>query len=341
MPLITVGLVAAALTLPLPYFRERPGRVVSLGACVDVDADTATALTGDVLLMTISLLPTTPVDLVTAALDPATDVVKKQAVVPQGVDTRQYFDDQRKVFGAVADDAAAVGLRAAGLTVPVTGDGVGVLAIAPGTPAEGVLEPGDVITQIDGERIALEEDLRDAVVVAAREERALRLLVRRGERDVPITLTPAVRNGQPVIGIQPETLNRRVRLPVPVKVLSGSVGGPSGGLTVALTVYDKYLADVDLVAGRVVAGTGTIDAQGRVGPIGGVGLKVIAAERQDADVFLAPAANFEAARAALPDGSDMQIMRVATFEEARAALLDSAPAADEVEAATPAECPYS
>ena len=70
-------------------------------------------------------------------------------------------------------------------------------------------------------------------------------------------------------------------------------------MMIALSVYDQVLPGIDLARGRTVAGTGSIDEQGRVGPIGGAGLKVIAAHRKGADVFLAPAANIDAARQAL------------------------------------------
>jgi PDZ domain-containing protein len=128
-------------------------------------------------------------------------------------------------------------------------------------------------------------------------------------------------------------------LPYSVKVASGGVGGPSAGLLIALTVYDKVLAGVDLAAGRTIAGTGTIDWQGRVGPVGGAGLKVIAAAHAKADVFLVPAANAAEARASLPKGADMDIVEIKSFDQARDWLERTAQEQDG-DAPVTQTCPY-
>jgi PDZ domain-containing protein len=104
-----------------------------------------------------------------------------------------------------------------------------------------------------------------------------------------------------------------------VEVSSGHVGGPSAGLMIGLAVYD-LVDDTDMAAGRRIAGTGTLDIDGRVGPINSVELKVPAALRQGAQVFLAPASQAEAARSAVPAGSDLRVIGVDTFDDARAAL---------------------
>jgi PDZ domain-containing protein len=88
---------------------------------------------------------------------------------------------------------------------------------------------------------------------------------------------------------------------------------------IGLAVYD-LVDDTDLAAGRRIAGTGTLGLDGRVGPINSVELKVPAALRQGAQVFLAPASQAEAARSAVPAGSDLRVIAVDTFDDARAAL---------------------
>ena len=80
--------------------------------------------------------------------------------------------------------------------------------------------------------------------------------------------------------------------PIDVRIASGDVGGPSAGLMWAVGLYD-LLTPGDITAGKTVAGTGTIDTRGRVGPIGGIQDKVVAAERAGATVFLVPADNMK------------------------------------------------
>ena len=78
--------------------------------------------------------------------------------------------------------------------------------------------------------------------------------------------------------------------PFPVLITLKDTGGPSGGLIFALGVVEK-LSPEDLLKGRVVAGTGTIDKAGHVGPIGGIDDKLVAARRAGATLFLAPVGN--------------------------------------------------
>ncbi|WP_338683526.1 hypothetical protein QD712_23545 [Streptomyces acidiscabies] len=92
---------------------------------------------------------------------------------------------------------------------------------------------------------------------------------------------------------------------VKVDLKLSDVGGPSAGLLFTLGIIDKLDGDGnggDLTGGRVIAGTGTIDADGSVGAVGGVSLKTQAARRDGATVFLVPKAECSDARAELPSG---------------------------------------
>ena len=95
------------------------------------------------------------------------------------------------------------------------------------------------------------------------------------------------------------------------------IGGPSAGLMFTLGIIDK-LTDGDLTDGRFIAGTGTIDGDGKVGPIGGVLLKLITARDAGATVFLVPADNCAEAITQVPDG--LQLVKVATVTDAMTAL---------------------
>nr|WP_203610049.1 S16 family serine protease [Streptomyces sp. SID8111] len=109
---------------------------------------------------------------------------------------------------------------------------------------------------------------------------------------------------------------------IEVELKLADVGGPSAGLLFSLGIVDKLNGDGDggdLTGGRVVAGTGTIDADGKVGPVGGVPLKTQAARRDGATVFLVPKAECADARAELPRG--LRLIPVTTLEGAVDALV--------------------
>ncbi|MFI9046749.1 S16 family serine protease [Streptomyces sp. NPDC053427] len=108
---------------------------------------------------------------------------------------------------------------------------------------------------------------------------------------------------------------------IKVKLSLADVGGPSAGLMFALGITDKLAGDGkggDLTGGRTVAGTGTIDADGKVGAVGGVPLKTQAAHRDGATVFLVPEQECADARAELPKG--MRLIPVTTLDGAVKAL---------------------
>ena len=338
LPVSVLILVVAAMVVPLPLVAERPGRTLSLAACVDVEHEKASSVDGDFLLMTISVQGSTTVGAI-SALRKDVDLVPRRHVIPHGIDTNTYFRDQREEFALMADRAAAVGLSAAGLRAEVTGDGVVVVGTQPGTPADGVLEPGDLIVAVNDESIEDDTELRHAVAALSEGQAAVLDITRRGKRE-QVSLTPVLLDGRRILGVHPETENPRVELPVPVDVAAGAIGGPSAGLMIALTVYDQVLPEVDLARGRTVAGTGSIDDEGRVGPIGGAGLKVIAAARAGAEIFLAPAANYDEAVAALPRGSAMKVVSVATFGQARKALAEQPAKGSKSRRSRDQRCPY-
>jgi PDZ domain-containing protein len=96
-----------------------------------------------------------------------------------------------------------------------------------------------------------------------------------------------------------------------------NVGGPSAGLMFSLAVVDK-LTTGDLNDGKFVAGTGTISADGKVGPIGGITHKMLAAKEAGATIFLVPAENCDDAKSARED--DLQLIKVETLTQAVDAL---------------------
>jgi PDZ domain-containing protein len=115
------------------------------------------------------------------------------------------------------------------------------------------------------------------------------------------------------MGLSPSQVKVTLRL--------ADVGGPSAGLLFTLGIIDKVDGDGrggDLTGGRVIAGTGTIDASGRVGAVGGVPLKEQAARRDGATVFLVPRAECADATAQLPQG--LKLVPVTTLDSALSSL---------------------
>ena len=128
----------------------------------------------------------------------------------------------------------------------------------------------------------------------------MRATVLRGAEELTLTLPTlasqeAGREGTAMLGI---TIQDELEFDddaVPVEIRSGSIFGPSAGLMFTLQIIDQLTPGglTDLV----VAGTGTIEPDGRVGRIGGVQQKVYTAEAAGADLMFVPRGNYEEAAA--------------------------------------------
>lgn len=317
---VVVVLVATwfVTSIRLPLIVLSPGLALPVGERVEFPTRSEDELSGLLLLTTVRISQPNSLEALGAWLDDDSDVIRRERVIPEGVNAEEYFRGQSEVFEQSGQLAAAAGLRAAGEDVSVSGAGAQVLVVAPDAPAAGVLRPGDVITAAGGRPVSVAPELV-AAVARRKIGEELTLTVRRDGmiRNVDVTLGRFGQQPGPALGIAIGTVDFDIRLPFPVDVDAGDIGGPSAGLLIALTVYD--LADEgDLTAGRVIAGTGTIDAQGNVGPVGGVEQKIEAALDADARIFLAPPDEVEQARVAAAER--LEILEVATLQEAIAAL---------------------
>lgn len=313
----TAAIVAAAVAVPMPFLAVAPGDALPVPPRVSLGVP-ADPVDGNLLLVAVRVYDVSAVGFVAAWLDDDVDLTARVAVIPTGVDEQEYTQAQRNLFEESVQIAAAVGLRRAGFPVEVSGGGAQVAAVVPGSPADGKLGTGDVIVAIDGQPVRLASDLSRATARASAGDEVTLDVVRDGERrEVRVELAKISERDRPAIGVALRSLQLDVRLPFTVEVDQGDVGGPSGGLMLALSIYD--LTDpTDLAKGRTIAGTGTIDLEGRIGPVGGVPQKVETARRAGATLFLVPAAEADEARAAA-DGA-LEIAPVETFDDALAVL---------------------
>jgi len=318
----SVAIVAvAALTVPMPYVEYLPGAATEIAPLVAIAGIETTELDGETALLTVRLTRQPLTSLVLVALDRDRSVLPAARIYPQNVDRQDHLAQERTRFARQFDIAAAVGARAAGVPVEVTTEVV-VLEVVSDGPSAGVLTPGDVVIAVDGTPLRSGAELAQRIEGSSAERPVVLRIHRRGdsdlERDVTLVPTSLTAGGPPRLGILVQTAVDELRMPIDIELTPGlRIGGPSAGLMIGLTVYD-LLADENLLAGRRVAGTGTLDVDGRVGPVGGVREKVLAALRDGYDLVLVPAGSRpEAERAA--DGR-IPVIEVATLEEALAAL---------------------
>jgi PDZ domain-containing protein len=309
-------LVAGAALYHPPYVVIAPGEAADAAADIRIDGVAVTPVNGRYLLTSVRLSQPSALRVLVAALRPDREVLRVSEVVPRGVDPDQYAERQRDVFTESQMLAAVAAARSQGLPVSMRGTGVRVVDLLRGSPSADALEVGDVIVAVDGQPVT--DAARLAETVSSRPAGTrFRLTLERGserlEREVTTARLPQLSGGLG-LGISIDTRGLDVDLPFEVSFARRDVGGPSAGLAYALAIADM-LAPQDYAAGRVIATTGTIDADGDVGPVGGVEQKVVAAEDAGAQLFLVPAGEVEAA-----EGADARVHGVETLRQALEAL---------------------
>jgi PDZ domain-containing protein len=316
--LAVLVVVAAAVLVPLPVAVVSPGVGLSVTdsiELVDVDVEPPE---GEYLLTTVRVGRPSTVGAVAAMIDPETDLVPLRALIPEGVDFEEFRREQERLFAEMSEVAAAVALRAAGHHVVIEGKGARVMGVLAGAPADGVLQRGDVVVAADGAPVAFASDL--VALVGERDAGdELALSVERGGEVVEVVVEVAVVGelGRTGLGVALRSKERVIDLPFEVRVTAEEIGGPSGGLMKSLAIYD-LVTPGDLTDGRLIAGTGSVDAAGRVGAVGGITQKVAAAIDEGAEIFLVPTAEADLAVAAAGDA--ITVVPVDTFDEALAAL---------------------
>jgi PDZ domain-containing protein len=212
--------------------------------------------------------------------------------------------------------AALVAFRALGRKVTVTGGGVRIDQVDPSAPAHAAgLAPGMVVIRVDGTPVRSLTALRN-VLANRKPGDAVSIDVLDGSRRRTISTLLTKSSSAPgraLLGIAGQDVAPNVKLPVPVKIDTGNLGGPSAGLAFALEIYDS-LTGRKLSRGRKIAVTGTIDQDGKVGLVGGIKGKTLGAREAGFDLMLVPRS--EAGTARKYSGSQLRVIGVRTFADA-------------------------
>jgi PDZ domain-containing protein len=218
---------------------------------------------------------------------------------PDDVTGDEVRQRNAEMFSTSQSHAIAAALRY--LDIPVTEELVAT-AVFEGSPSAGTIQAGDHILSIDG----VPADGGTVVVETVRAApigTTFTFEIERGAERTPETVqvTSAANPDSPSTPYIGLSMGYYYRGPMPIAFTLQDIGGPSAGLFFALAIVDK-LSPEDLAAGRHIAGTGTIDPDGAVGPIGGIRQKIAGAAGAGAQLFLMPRAHCDEANGYVPDG---------------------------------------
>ncbi len=313
---VLVGLVTAGLLVKLPYYTLSPGSSRATEPLISVEGAETFDAPGNVDFLTVSLREATPVELLAAWINPAVDVKSRDEILGT-----QSPEENRQVnlqmMSDSKDAATYQALYRLGYDIPTSGSGAVVARVEQGSPADGKLKVGDVITSVNGTPVKLNSDL---VSVIGAEPPGTELTMEVTTLDLPelretgegtepgdgtepgqtrtVQVTLGARPDDPAkgfLGVSTFTRDLTFDFPVQVTIDSGRVGGPSAGLAFTLGLLDVLTPD-SITGGLKIATTGTMSLDGSVGPVGGVHQKVVAAKREGVELMLVPSSELDEAR---------------------------------------------
>jgi PDZ domain-containing protein len=317
---LSLGIVGALMKVP--YVVLSPGPTENTIGEVDkkpvitITGRQTYPTSGALRLVTVAYQggPSSRIDLLTALrgwIDPSVAVVPEETIFPSSRSQKEVEEENTVEMTNSQDFATAAALTELKISYSTV---VSVVSTEKGRPADGKLMKGDEVNTVNGKPATDVGGVADAVKALKPGENVTFNVTRGGQR-VDVTVpTAAGAGGKSVVGM---VMQAKYKFPFEVDINVGDVGGPSAGLMFSLGILDK-LTPGELTGGKGIAGTGTIDPSGQVGPIGGIAQKMVGARKAGATVFLTPADNCAEALRSVPDG--LRLVKSETLHDAVLAL---------------------
>lgn len=320
IPLV-MGLVVVALIKPLPFATYGPGPTLDvLGTekgqeIVQVTGEKTYRDMGQLRMTTVSV--SSPGSdqslwkLLGTWLSPSDAVYPYSSVYPNDESPEQSKAEGQVQMSTSQQSAEISALNELGYDLsPV---GLEVSSVTTGSPADGALAVHDQFLSVGGTTIDKPQQIVDAI--QASNGKPITFVVKRDGTQQTVSVTPQDEAGTQRVGVG---IGPAYDFPFGVAVnVDPRIGGPSAGLMFSLAIYDT-LTPGSLTGDKVVAGTGTIDVNGKVGPIGGIQQKIAGAREAGAQLFMVPADNCADAKGA--DNGDMKLVKATTMHDARQSI---------------------
>ncbi|MFC8181983.1 PDZ domain-containing protein [Rhodococcus sp. NPDC057297] len=312
VPVVVLGVVGTVVTVPFAALGPGP-TYNTLGDAdgvpvVQIDGTDVDPTTGHLNMTTVAVRDQLNIfEALGYWASGRQGLVPREEVYPPNKTKEEVQEGNQADFEQSENSAQLAALHHLGLPVVLV-----VGSVAPDGPAAGLLNEGERLVSVAGEPVDSVSAVRESVSARSPGE-SIDIVV---EKD-GVTRTESV-----VLGSRPDdaesgylgvTPTEEPDVPFSVTFNLADVGGPSAGLMFSLAVVDK-LSPGELSNGDFVAGTGTIDSAGAVGPIGGIPYKLIAAREAGATTFLVPSQNCDEASQNVPAG--LRLVKVDSLDGA-------------------------
>ncbi len=322
--IILIALISLLLLIPVPFIRIAPGPLFNtIGTEKDKDVITIIGTKtyeskGELNFTTVSETGgpfgrLVLIDAISSWIDPTEAVVPAADLYPENEDPEIIKQRNEKAFSNSQSDAIAAALTYLNIPVPIK---VVVDSVVVDSPSDGKIEPGDVVVSVNGKSVQSAND----VVKFVQENKPndvikIKLIRQTVEKEVDLIAQELKTDKTKAsIGI---SIGPGIDPPYKFNFGISEVGGPSAGLMLSLGIVDE-LTPEDLTKGFNIAGTGTINYLGQVGPIGGVRQKLEGAVQGGSQLFLVPKENCDELLS--KNFKEMPVVAVSNLKEAIEAI---------------------
>jgi len=292
----------------LPYYIMAPGGTISLEKRIETETDNE--INGSLNMLYVTEYQGTIPFYLLAKVIKTWDIEKMEEQQISD-ETMEEIEKRNKIMlDNSLQNAFFVAYEKAEKEIEITANHNLVLATAEGynTP----LMVGDEIIEANGEDIEDVDELKTILDIKdIGDSIDLKILRNDKEKNLEVEIGEDNKIGVVILTNYEYDLDPEVEVK-----FKNSEGGSSGGLMLTLSIY-QLLVDEDIVKGRKIAGTGTIDKEGNVGEIDGIKYKIMGAHKKRMDIVLVPEANYkEAIKVNDKYGYNLEIVSIKTFDDA-------------------------
>ncbi len=298
------------LTFPVPYIVEAPGGIMDIEEKIDIDSNVDTK--GSYNLAYVTEYQGTVFTALLSFIIPDWDLEKVETTDVNENKEATYLRDHLMLEEA-NQTAILYAYQKAGKEVKIKKEKMYVTYLDPSIDWQ--LKVGDELLKADGIPLKSKDDLTSIIQTKEVGDMIL-LTVKRDGKEEDVQAKIRQEDGEKVLGVIISFLREVETKPEITLNFNKSESGPSAGFMTALTIY-QALIDADLTNGLKIVGTGTIDANGNIGSIGGVRYKLMGAEKAKADLFFVPEGdNYQEAKKLKEERNyKMKLVKVKTFDD--------------------------
>lgn len=297
--------------IPLPYYISAPGGVIDIENRITID-DKEIDKDGSLNMLYVSEYNGTVGSYIIAKILNNWDIKKQEEKQIVSTETLEEISIRNKLLLKQSiQSATLVAFESAGKEVKINSKENIVLV----NLKENDLKIGDVVLEVEDIEIDNISDIRN-ILDEKEENDKVKIKVLRNEKELDLEIPVSIENNQKILGVMLYTyydyeLNPKIELK-----FKDSESGSSGGLMMALSIYNA-ISEGDIIKGRNIAGTGTIDSDGNIGKIDGIKYKIMGAYKNKMDIVLVPKDNYEEAKKINEENNyDLKIVKVEKFKDA-------------------------